>query len=104
MIFTQVNLELQKTIKKANGAEKSTVELVELMAKQERISKTRLDEFSMQGLKKVVRYSLNNIGDYEHEIFDYFQDERGTRYKRTVWERDTKTNKIILEGTVANGI
>ncbi|NCB81802.1 MAG: hypothetical protein EOM38_05250 [Bacilli bacterium] len=104
MIFTQVNLELQKTIKKANGAEKSTVELVELMAKQERISQTRLDEFSMQGLKKVVRYSLNNIGDYEHEIFDYFQDERGTRYKRTVWERDTKTNKIILEGTVANGI
>ena len=104
MIFTQVNLELQKTIKKANGAEKSTVELVELMAKQERISQTRLDEFSMQGLKKVVRYSLNNIGDYEHEIFDYFQDERGTRYKRTVWERDTKTNKIILEGVVANGI
>ena len=104
MIFTQVNLELQKTIKKANGAEKSTVELVELMAKQERISQTRLDEFSMQGLKKVVRYSLNNIGDYEHEIFDYFQDERGTRYKRTVWERDTKTNKIILEGTAANGI
>lgn len=68
------------------------------------ISQTRLDEFSMQGLKKVVRYSLNNIGDYEHEIFDYFQDERGTRYKRTVWERDTKTNKIILEGVVANGI
>ena len=104
MIFTQVNLELQKTIKKANGAEKSTVELVELMAKQERISQTRLDEFSMQGLKKVVRYSLNNIGDYEFEIFDYFRDERGIRYKRTVWERDTKTNKIILEGVVANGI
>mgnify|MGYP000222793087 FL=1 len=74
------------------------------MAKQERISQTRLDEFSMQGLKKVVRYSLNNIGDYEHEIFDYFRDDRGTRYKRTVWERDTKTNKIILEGVVANGI
>ena len=104
MIFTQVSIELQKTIKKASGAEKSTVELVTLMAKQERISQSRLDEFSFQGLKKVVRYSLNNIGNYEHEIFDYFQDERGTRYKRTVWERDTKTNKIILEGTVANGI
>ena len=104
MIFTQVNLELQKTIKKPNGAEKSTVELVTLQAKQERISQTRLDEFSMQGLKKVVRYSLNNIGDYEHEIFDYFQDERGTRYKRTVWERDTKTNRVVLEGVVANGI
>lgn len=104
MIFTQVSIELQKTIKKASGAEKSTVELVTLQAKQERISQTRLDEFSMQGLKKVVRYSLNNIGGYEHEIFDYFRDERGTRYKRTVWERDTKTNKIILEGTVANGI
>ena len=104
MIFTQVSIELQKTIKKPNGAEKSTVELVTLQAKQERISQTRLDEFSMQGLKKVVRYSLNNIGDYEHEIFDYFQDERGTRYKRTIWERDTKTNKIILEGVVANGI
>ena len=104
MIFTQVSIELQKTIKKASGAEKSKVELVTLMAKQERISQTRLDEFSMQGLKKVVRYSLNNIGDYEHEIFDYFQDERGTRYKRTVWERDTKTNRIILEGVVANGI
>ena len=104
MIFTQVSIELQKTIKKPSGAEKSTVELVTLMAKQERISQTRLDEFSMQGLKKVVRYSLNNIGDYEHEIFDYFQDERVTRYKRTVWERDTKTNRIILEGVVANGI
>ena len=104
MIFTQVSIELQKTIKKPNGAEKSTVELVTLQAKQERISQTRLDEFSMQGLKKVVRYSLNNIGDYEFEIFDYFQDDRGTRYKRTVWERDTKTNKIILEGVVANGI
>ena len=104
MIFTQVSIELQKIIKKPSGAEKNTVELVTLMAKQERISQTRLDEFSMQGLKKVVRYSLNNIGDYEFVIFDYFLDERGTRYKRTVWERDTKTNRIILEGTVANGI
>ena len=70
MIFKQVNLELQKTIKKKTGAEKNTIELVTLQAKQERISQTRLDEFSMQGLKKVVRYSLNNIGDYEFEIFD----------------------------------
>ena len=104
MIFTQVSIELQKTVKKKTGAEKNTIELVALMAKQERISQTRLDEFSMQGLKKVVRYSLNNIGDYEFVIFDYFLDDRGTRYKRTVWERDTKTNRIILEGVVANGI
>lgn len=104
MIFTQVSIEIRKTVKKSNGAEKNTVDLVTLMAKQERISQTRLDEFSMQGLKKVVRYALNNIGDYEFEIFDYFQDERGIRYKRTVWERDVKTNKIILEGVVANGI
>lgn len=104
MIFTQVNLELQKTVKKKTGAEKNTVELITLMAKQERISQTRLDEFSMQGLKKVVRYSLNNIGDYEFVIFDYFLDERGTRYKRTVWERDTKTNRVVLEGVVANGV
>jgi hypothetical protein len=104
MIFTQVSIELQKTVKKKTGAEKNTVELITLMAKQERISQTRLDEFSMQGLKKVVRYSLNNIGDYEFVIFDYFLDERGTRYKRTVWERDTKTNRVVLEGVVANGI
>lgn len=104
MIFTQVSIEIQKIVKKPNGAEKNTVELETFMAKQERISQTRLDEFSMQGLKKVVRYALNNIGDYEFEIFDYFQDERGIRYKRTVWERDVKTNKIILEGVVANGI
>ncbi len=104
MIFTQVSIELQKTIKKKTGAEKNTVELITLMAKQERISQTRLDEFSMQGLKKVVRYSLNNIGDYEFVIFDYFLDERGTRYKRTVWERDTKTNRVVLEGVVANGV
>ena len=96
MIFTQVSIEIQKIVKKPNGAEKNTVELVTFMAKQERISQTRLDEFSMQGLKKVVRYALNNIGDYE--------DEHGIRYKRTVWERDVKTNKIILEGVVANGI
>ena len=104
MIFTQVSIELQKTVKKKTGAEKNTVELVILQAKQERISQTRLDEFSMQGLKKVVRYSLNNIGDYEFVIFDYFLDDRGTRYKRTVWERDTKTNRVVLEGVVANGI
>ena len=104
MIFTQVSIEIKKIVKKPNGAEKNTVELVTFMAKQERISQTRLDEFSMQGLKKVVRYALNNIGDYEFEIFDYFQDERGIRYKHTVWERDVKTNKIILEGVVANGI
>ena len=104
MIFTQVSIELQQTVKKKNGAEKNKVELVTLMAKQERISQTRLDEFSMQGLKKVVRYSLNNIGDYEFVIFDYFLDDRGTRYKRTVWERDTKTNRVVLEGVVANGI
>ena len=104
MIFTQVSIELQKTIKKKTGAEKNTVELVTLMAKQERISQTRLDEFSMQVLKKVVRYSLNNIGDYEFVIFDYFLDDRGTRYKRTVWERDTNKNRIIIEGVVANGI
>ena len=41
MIFTQVNLELQKTIKKKTGAEKNTIELVTLQAKQERISQTR---------------------------------------------------------------
>ena len=104
MIFTQVSIELEKTIKKASGAEKKTIELVVLPANLERISQNRLDEFQMQGLKKIVRYSLNNIGDYEYEIFDYFQDERGTRYKRTVWARDTKSNKLILEGVVANGI
>lgn len=104
MIFTQVSLELEKTIKKPSGAEKKTVDLVTLPANLERIRQNRLDEFQMQGLKKVVRYSLNNIGGYEYEVFDYFQDSRGTRYKRTSWERDTKTNKIILEGVVANGI
>lgn len=104
MIFSQVSIEIDKVIKKPSGAEKRTVELVTFQAKKERISQNRLDEFSMQGLKKVVRYSLNNIGDYEFKIFDFFQDEKGTRYKRTVWERDTKSNKIILEGEVANGI
>lgn len=104
MIFTQVAIELEKTTKKASGAEKKVVELVVFPAKLERISQNRLDEFQMQGLKKVVRYTLSNIGDYEFEIFDYFQDDRGTRYKRISWERDVKTNRITLEGVVANGI
>lgn len=104
MIFTQVTLEISEKVKKPNGAENSVIKYVILPAKKERISQNRLDEFSMQGLKKVVRLSLNNVGEYEFKIFDYFTDERGTRYKRTVWERDTQSNKIILEGEVANGI
>ncbi|WP_346349553.1 hypothetical protein [Lactococcus formosensis] len=104
MIFTQVILEITKTEKKPNGAEKQVIKPVALPAKKERITQNRLDEFSMQGLKKVSRYSLNNVGEYEDEIFDYFTDEKGNRYKRTLWERDPKTNKIILEGEVANSI
>lgn len=104
MIFSQVTLEINEKKKKPNGAETSVISLVTLPAKKEKIVQNRLDSFSMQGLKKVVRYSLNNVGEFEFKIFDYFTDENGTRYKRTVWERDPKNNKLILEGEVANGI
>lgn len=104
MIFTLVTIELEKIEKKPSGAEKKIITEVSLPAKKEKISQIRLDEFSMQGLKKVVRYSLTNIGGYEDEIFDFFKDEKGYRFKRTLWERDPKTNKITLEGVSANGI
>lgn len=104
MIFSQVTIELAVTEKKPNGAEKQVIKPIDLPVKRERITQNRLDEFSMQGLKKVSRYSLNNIGEYEDAIFDYFTDEKGNRYKRTLWERDPKTNKMILEGEIANGL
>lgn len=104
MIFSQVTLEISEKKKKPNGAETNVINPVTLPAKKEKIVQNRLDSFSMQGLKKVVRYSLTNIGEYEFKTFDYFTDENGTRFKRTIWERDPKNNKLILEGEVANGI
>ena len=77
MIFSQVTIELAVTEKKPNGAEKQVIKPIDLPVKKERITQNRLDEFSMQGLKKVSRYSLNNIGEYEDAIFDYFTDEKG---------------------------
>ena len=104
MIFTQVTLEIQTTVKKPNGAEQNTVQKITLPATKERISQRRLDEFSMAGLSRSYRYRLNNIGEYEDLIFQFFYDEKGIKYNRTVWERDPKTNEIVLEGEVANGI
>lgn len=104
MIFTQVTLEVQTTVKKPNGAEANTTQLIPLPATKERINQSRLDEFSMIGLGKRYRYQLNAIGEYENLIFEYFYDEKGTKLKTVTWERNPKNNKMTLEGVAANGI
>jgi hypothetical protein len=104
MIFTQVTLEVQTTVKKPNGAEQNATTLIPLQATKEKIAQSRLDEFSMIGLGKRNRYQLNAIGEYENLIFEYFYDEKNVKYKTVTWERNPKNNKMTLEGVVANGI
>ena len=104
MIFSQVTLQVETTVKKKNGAEANVIKPIVLPAVKQRISQSRLDEFSMVGLGKNVRYELNGIGEMEDLIFNYFLDEKGETFKRTTWERNPKNNKMILEGVVSNGI
>lgn len=104
MILSQVTLQVEATVKKPNGAEENTIQNIVLPATKQRINQNRLDEFSMIGLGKTNRYELNNIGEMEDLIFNYFLDEKGNKFKRTTWERNPKNNKMILEGVVANGI
>lgn len=104
MILSQVTLQVETTIKKPNGAEKNVINNIILPATKQRINQSRLDEFSMIGLGKNVRYELNGIGEMEDLIFNYFLNEKGETFKRTTWERNPKNNKMILEGVVSNGI
>lgn len=104
MIFSQVTLQVETTVKKKNGAEVYVIKPIVLPAVKQRISQLRLDEFSMIGLGKNVRYELNVIGEIEDLIFNYFLDEKGVPFKRTTWERNPKNNKVILEGVVSNGL
>ena len=104
MIFSQVTLQVETTVKKKNGAEVNVIKPIVLPAVKQRISQLRLDEFSMIGLGKNVRYELNGIGEMEDLIFNYFLDEKGVTFKRTTWERNPKNNKMILEGVVSNGL
>lgn len=104
MIFTEVKLEIRTLVKKPNGAEKEEVTLIPLPAEQVRVSQSRIDEASMVGLSKRYRYELRNVGEYEDEIFMFFYDAKGNKLKTTTWERDHKSNKMILEGVAANGI
>jgi len=69
MIFSQVTLQVETTVKKKNGAEANVIKPIVLPAVKQRISQTRLDEFSMIGLGKNVRYELNGIGETEDLLF-----------------------------------
>ena len=104
MILSQVTLQVETTVKKPNGAEKNVINNITLPAVKQRTNQSRLDEFSMIGLGKNVRYELNVIGEMEDLIFNYFLNEKGDIFKRTTWERNPKNNKVILEGVVSNGI
>lgn len=104
MILTQVTLEVQKTVKKPNGAEHQTLVNYTLPAEKQRISQSRLDEFSMVGLAKRNRWVLYNLGELEDLVFQFFYDEKGTKYNTSMWERDPNNNNMTLEGIVANGI
>lgn len=104
MIFTQVTLEVETTVKKPNGAEENTSTDYTLPAMREKLVQSRIDENSMKGLGKVYRWQLDNIGELEHLTFQFFRDEYDTKLTRTMWERDIKSNKMILEGVKANEI
>lgn len=104
MILTQVTLEVQETVKKPNGAEQNTLVNYTLPAEKQRISQSRLDEFSMVGLAKRNRWVLYNLGELEDLVFQFFYDEKGTKYNTSMWERDPNNNNMTLEGVVANGI
>lgn len=104
MIFTQVTLQVETTVKKPNGAEENTFTDYQLPAMIARINQSRIDENSMQGLGKVYRWELDNIGELEGLTFQFFRDEYDTKFTRTMWERDIKSNKMILEGRKANEI
>lgn len=104
MILTQVTLEVQETVKKPNGAEQNTLVNYTLPAEKQRISQSRLDEFSMVGLAKRNRWVLYNLGELEDLVFQFFYDEKGTKYNTSMWERDPNNNNMTLEGAVANGI
>lgn len=104
MILTQVTLEVQETVKKPNGAEENKKVLYTLPAEKQRISQSRLDEFSMLGLAKRDRWILYNLGELEDLVFQFFYDEKGVKYNTSVWERDPYNNNMTLEGVVANGI
>lgn len=104
MILTQVTLEVQETVKKPNGAEHNALVNYTLPAEKQRISQSRLDEFSMVGLAKRNRWVLYNLGELEDLVFQFFYDEKGTKYNTSMWERDPNNNNMTLEGVVANGI
>lgn len=104
MIFTQVTLQVETTVKKPNGAEENTFTDYPLPAMRDKIVQSRIDENSMQGLGKVYRWQLDNIGEIEFLTFQFFLDEYGTQFTRTMWERDIKSNKMILEGVKADEI
>lgn len=105
MILTQVTLLVKTTVTKSNGAKEVKEVPYILPATKEKIYQRRLDEFSMQGLGKSNRFALDSIGEYETDLeFEYFLDEKGVKYKTITWERNTKNNKMTLEGVVANGI
>ena len=104
MILSQVTLQVETPGKKANGAENNVIKSIVLPAVKQRINQSRLDEFSIIGLGKNVRYELNGIGEMEDLIFNYFLNEKGETFKRTTWERNPKNNKMILEGVVSNGL
>ena len=47
MILSQVTLQVETTVKKPNGAEKNGITNITLPAVKQRISQSRLDEFSI---------------------------------------------------------
>ena len=51
MIFSQVTLQVETTVKKKNGAEANVIKPIVLPAVKQRISQLRLDEFSMNANK-----------------------------------------------------
>ena len=55
MIFTQVTLQVETTVKKPNGAEENTFKDYSLPAMRDKIIQSRIDENSMQGLGKSYR-------------------------------------------------
>ena len=98
MIFSQVTLQVETTVKKKNGAEANVIKPIVLPAVKQKISQLRLDEFSMIGLGKNVRYELNGIGEMEDLIFNYFLDEKGNIFNKD----PLRIRKLLLHRSEIN--
>lgn len=104
MRTTQLKLASLVLEKQPNKTEKEIEKTYLVAAKKERISQSRLDNFSMQGLSRTYRYTIYNLGELADFDFTYFYDEKGKKYLVQSLQESLNRNEWTIEGVLANGI